>query len=250
MGRFLPWLALIGLLSAQECDIIFVVPNGSTGPGAGTRDNPAELNYAITNLLSPTIRRIYLGYGIYTLTRSLPLHTGLQLEGGFDPNQAWVKTNLYPTILFRAAVNPQPNPNRLVAIEGTNVSGFRIQDVEVYVEDAVALGGGTTTYALYLNGCSNYVVNRCRFSAGAGANGNPGANGAAGRNGAAGQIGERGDEDGGCCRLGGAGGNSWSAGLVAGGRGGDGGQRGTCGPGGQAFPGAAGQTGNPPSAQP
>lgn len=250
MSRLLLGLLWIGGLLAQECDIIYVTPNGATGPGAGTRDNPAELNYAISNLLTPTIRRIYLGYGIYTLTQPLPLHNGLELEGGFDPSQAWVKTNLYPTILFRAAVNPQSNPSRLVAIEGINVSGFRIQDLEVYVEDATALGAGTTTYALYLNGCSNYVVNRCRFSAGAGANGDPGQNGAAGRNGAAGQIGQQGDEDGGCCRAGGAGGNGWSGGLVAGGRGGDGGQRGTCGPGGQAYNGAAGQPGNPPTPQP
>lgn len=249
MGRFLWGLAGLALVWAQECDIIFVMPNGGTGPGAGTRDNPAELNYAISNLLTPTIRRIYLGYGIYTLTQPLPLHNGLQLEGGFDPSQAWVKTNLFPTILFRVAQNPTPNPNRLVAIEGVGVSNFRIQDIEVYVEDATALGAGTTTYALYLNGCSNYVINRCRFSAGAGANGNPGANGAAGRNGAAGGLGDRGDEDGGCCRSGGAGGNSWSGGLVAGGRGGDGGQRGTCGPGGQAFAGAPGQSGNPATAQ-
>ncbi len=222
---------IAGVVLAQECDILFVAPNGSTGPGSGTRDNPAELNYAISSLLTPSIRRLYLAYGIYTLNQPLPLVNGLQVEGGFDPAQAWVKTNLFPTILFRAAVNPQPNPSRLVAIEGLGVSGFRLQDLEVYVEDATALGAGTTTYALYLNGCSDYVINRCRFSAGAGANGDPGQNGAAGRNGAAGQIGQPGDEDGGCCRSGGAGGSSWSGGLVAGGRGGDGGQRGTCAPG-------------------
>ncbi|MEN3041368.1 MAG: PKD domain-containing protein [Bacteroidia bacterium] len=244
------WLVGVTLVWGQECDVIFVSPNGNTGPNVGTRDNPAELNYAITNLLTPTIRRIYLAAGIYTLNQPLPLHNGLQIEGGFLPAQGWIKTNLFPTILFRAAVNPQSNPSRLVAIQGINVSGFRIQDLEVYVEDATALGAGTTTYALYLNGCSNYIVNRCRFSAGAGANGNPGANGAAGRNGAPGQIGERGDEDGGCCRLGGAGGNSWSGGLVAGGNGGTGGARGTCGPFGSAFPGAPGQQGNPTTAQP
>lgn len=250
MHKFIQVWLILGLVLAQECDIIFVSPNGSTGPGSGTRDNPAELNYAIANLLTPTIRRLYLAYGIYTLTQPLPLHNGIQVEGGFDPAQGWLKTNLYPTILFRAAVNPQPNPSRLVAIEGIGVSGFRLQDLEVYVEDATALGAGTTTYALYLNGCSNYVVNRCRFSAGAGANGDPGQNGAAGRNGAAGQIGQPGDEDGGCCRSGGAGGNSWSGGLVAGGRGGDGGQRGTCGPGGQAYAGAPGAPGNPSTPQP
>jgi hypothetical protein len=249
--RIWGWLGLAaGLLWAQECDIIFVSPNGGTGPGTGTRENPAELNYAISNLLTPTIRRLYLAHGIYTLTQTLPLYNNLEIEGGFDPNQGWLKTNLFPTIIFRAAVNPTPNPNRLVAIAGVNVSGFRIQDVEVYVEDATPLGGGTTTYGLYLSGCSNYVVNRCRFSAGAGAPGDTGANGAAGRNGANGQIGQPGDENGPCCRAGGAGGSSWSGGLVAGGRGGDGGQRGTCGPFGTAYNGDPGQAGNPTSAQP
>jgi PKD repeat protein len=250
--RFWGWIGLaIGLLRAQECDIIFVAPNGGTGPGVGTRENPAELNYAISNLLTPTIRRLYLSYGIYTLTQTLPLHDNIEIEGGFDPNQGWLKTNLYPTILFRAAVNPTPNPNRIVGIAGVNVSGFRIQDIELYVEDATPLGGGTTTYGLYLSGCSNYVVNRCRFSAGAGAPGDPGANGAAGRNGADGQIGQPGDENGSCCRSGGAGGSSWSGGLVAGGRGGDGGERGTCGfLGSTAYNGDPGHAGNPTSAQP
>ena len=143
--RIWGWLGLAtGLLWAQECDIIFVSPNGGTGPGTGTRENPAELNYAISNLLTPTIRRLYLSHGIYTLTQTLPLYNNLEIEGGFDPNQGWLKTNLFPTIIFRAAVNPTPNPNRLVAIAGVNVSGFRIQDVEVYVvyvEDATPLGG-------------------------------------------------------------------------------------------------------------
>ena len=85
--RIWGWLGLAaGLLWAQECDIIFVSPNGGTGPGTGTRENPAELNYAISNLLTPTIRRLYLSYGIYTLTQTLPLYNNLEIEGGFDPN--------------------------------------------------------------------------------------------------------------------------------------------------------------------
>jgi hypothetical protein len=105
--RIWGWLGLAaGLLWAQECDIIFVSPNGGTGLGTGARENPAELNYAISNLLTPTIRRLYLSYGIYTLTQTLPLYNNLEIEGGFDPNQGWRKTNLFPTIIFRAAVNP------------------------------------------------------------------------------------------------------------------------------------------------
>ncbi len=247
-------LILLFFAEAQQCDIIYVAPNGSTTLPTGTRDNPADLNFAITNLLGPTTRKVYLAYGYYILDTTFTLVNGITLEGGFDPNNNWAKTNEFKTILFRTLNNPQLNPRRIVAVEGINLSNFRIQDIDILVDDATSLNDGTSLYGIYLNGCSNYVISRCFVNSGAAADGANGQDGLNGSDGADGSIGQPGEDDGPCCRTGGAGGSSWSGGLPgpAGGKGGDGGQRGTCSsawqctigsPDGSGFPGDPGQAG-------
>ena len=239
---------------AQECDIIFVSPNGAdTGaPGTvGTRLNPAELNFAVQNLLTPNIRRVYLAAGVYTLETVFPLQDSLLIEGGFDPAQDWAKTNLTPTFIYRDTFNIQTNPNRLVGFEGINVSNFRISELDIIVANAnlpdtsQTDNNGVSTYGIYLSGCSDYTINRCFVRAGNASNGVKGNFGQQGAAGADGGIGGPGDEDGPNGTAGGAGGESWSTicgGCAAGGAGGDGGAEGNCG-GGNSNPGAPGNDG-------
>ncbi|MDW8158687.1 MAG: hypothetical protein RML72_07405 [Bacteroidia bacterium] len=230
----------------QQCNIIYVAPNGATQGASGevgTAFMPADINYAI-NLLTPSTRKIYLAAGTYFLKQTFPLrNNNIEFEGGFDPSNNWAKTTGKITRIIRTRDNVTPNPNRLVAIEARNISGFRIQDVTIQVEDATPLQNSVSTYGVYINNCSNYTINRCIVIAGDAADGTKGADGANGRNGGNGRIGREGDEDGPCCRDGGAGGNAWSNGLVAGGRGGNGGQRGTIA---QGFNGDRGQDGFSP----
>jgi len=230
----------------QQCGLLYVSPNGATSGNAGTQANPAELNYALT-LLSPDIQHVYLANGTYRLNKTLSLHSDLVLEGGFDPQNNWAKTNASASIIFRTKDNPLDNPMRLVGIEGIGVKNITISDVQIIVSDATEIGFGTTVYGVYLSNSSDYCFNRCTIRAGNGADGQEGSKGADGQKGADGSNGETGQEDGGCCREGGNGGNSWSFGSFSGGKGGRGGEQGRprsfSNPSGRAFSGDRGEDG-------
>ncbi|MCX7605892.1 MAG: hypothetical protein N2170_01330, partial [Bacteroidia bacterium] len=225
------WLvgSVMAFLSAQECGIIYITPTGANSGVAGTRANPASLSYGLS-LVSPSARYLRLAVGTYTLNGPLSLSDSLIIEGGYLPGSNWQKTNTATTKLVRSTANVEPNPARLTAIQATGRRGFRLQDLEIEVANAPA--AGVSIYGLYLNGCRDYTIARCKIHAGKGGdgvNGLPGTNGAAGAPGQPGGLG---------CRrcdpttapytnLGGSGGNSWSSGLRAGGAGGNGGNRGT-----------------------
>lgn len=230
----------------QQCGLLYVSPNGATSGNAGTQANPAELNYALT-LLSPDIQHVYLANGTYRLNKTLSLHSDLVLEGGFDPQNNWAKTNASASIIFRTKENPLDNPKRLVGIEGIGVKNVTISDVQIIVSDASEIGFGTTVYGVYLSNSSDYRFNRCTIRAGNGADGQEGSKGSDGQKGADGSNGETGQEDGGCCREGGNGGNSWSSGSFSGGKGGRGGEQGKprsfSNPSGKAFSGDRGEDG-------
>lgn len=204
---------------AQQPNIIYVTP---TGAGTGTQASPASLAYAVAN--AGPGKQVRLAAGTYSLTNTFNMTSNLTLEGGYDP-VTWCKNSSLKSKIVRTSQNVTPNPNRLVAIAGTNISNFYIFDLEISTEDAV--GSGVTTYGVYLNGCSNYSIVRCKIQAGNGSNGANGTPGTNGANGANGAQGGGGDGDGSCCTGGGAGGNSWSAGTRRGGNGGNGGSQGS-----------------------
>jgi hypothetical protein len=157
------------------------------------------------------------------------------LEGGFDlSGPEPIKRSDGITRLLRQSGTPEANPCRLVAVQAIGKTGFELHDLYIEVENAsyTADGPGCSTYGLYLNGCSNYQIVRCRIHAGNATDGKPGDPVPNGRDGAPGQKGQDG------CRQcqpgvdpdnnqGGAGGSSWSGGAQAGGRGGNGGPIGT-----------------------
>ncbi len=224
--------SLLGLaqgVQAQQCNYIYVTPNGANSgqPGqVGTRTNPASLAFAISDLLSPSTQQIFMAVGVYTLDTTLNLVDGLTVEGGFLPNEAWAKTNRFATIIYRTATNPDTAPARVVGISGDGVQDFRIQDIRLFVEDVRPLANSTSAYGIRLNNCSNYVINRCFIRGSNAANGDRGVAGRDGRNGADGGAGGNGDCS--TCRPGGDGGDTWSATVpagqgAAGGDGGDGG---------------------------
>ncbi len=205
---------------SQNCDVIYVTPNGSAGAGAGTQTNPASLNHAFT-IAGPNAQ-IWLSGGDYNISNTINMQSNLTLEGGFDP-VTWEKTNTQVTRIIRNNQNIATNPNRLVAISCVNANLFNIQDIKIEVENAV--GDGVTVYGIYLNNCSFYNITRVNISAGNGSDGLPGIDGAPGINGLPGVNGGNGCTD--CTnaasRQGGAGGDS-GVGL-AGGNGGNGGIR-------------------------
>jgi hypothetical protein len=161
-----------------------------------------------------------------------------------------------------SAAPPKPIPAASSPSKPSEKTGFELHDLYIEVENAsyTADGPSCSTYGLYLSGCSNYQIVRCRIHAGDATDGKPGDPVSNGRDGAPGQKGQDG------CRQcqpgvepdnnqGGVGGSSWSGGAQAGGNGGNGGPIGTGrGPAGcfdlnfcngaSAPPGQPGQNGN------
>lgn len=204
----------------QECNIIYVSPNGN---GSGTRNSPTSIANAL-GLVVPGTDHIWMQVGQYSINAPIQLISGVTIEGGFNAG-TWEKTNTGITLIQRTNANVETNPNRLVAIEAVGLTDFHLHDLHIQGADAV--GNGITTYGIYLNGCSNYTLNRLRVTAGNGSNGVDGVAGVDGVNGVNGAAGLNGNACGSGNTGGGAGGSSWSGGSAAGGNGGDGGQEGT-----------------------
>lgn len=261
MKQYLFWLAL-GWALAQSCGYWYVSPTG-TATAAGTPADPLSLQAAITQATTSPIKHIRLAIGDYPLSAPLNVEDNIILEGGFDLSGPQpVKRSDGITRLRRLSGTPEANPCRLVAVQAIGKTGFELHDLYIEVENAsyTADGPSCSTYGLYLSGCSNYQIVRCRIHAGDATDGKPGDPVPNGRDGAPGQKGQDG------CRQcqpgvqldnnqGGVGGSSWSGGAQAGGNGGNGGPIGTGrGPaecwdlnfcnGASAPPGQPGQNGN------
>ncbi len=215
-------LFFIWQAQAQECGYVYVTPNGASTGAAGTRANPANFTYGLT-LMSAANNHMRMAQGTYIINGPVTMASNHTIEGGFDAN-TWIKSNTYETIIQRSSQNVESAPERLTAFRGINISGFRLQDLTIQVVNAP--GNGVSVYGLYLNGCSNYNVARCKISTGNASAGAAGITGAPGDNGAPGLPGEPGDAEGTCCRAPGAGGSGSFPGSFAGGIGGFGGQEG------------------------
>lgn len=217
-------LILVFLLSisvglAQECDIIYVSPNGS---GSGTKAGPTNLQNALT-LVGPGTDYIRMAEGTYNISNTLDLISNVTIEGGYDVT-TWQKTNNAVTKIYRDNSNVTPSPDRLIGLSAAGISNFGLHDISVEVQDAG--GTGVTTYGIYIDGCSNYTLSRVTSVAGNGSDGIDGSAGVDGVDGVDGGIGEDGNDCGDGNYAGGAGGSSWGGGASAGGNGGDGGPEG------------------------
>jgi PKD repeat protein len=209
-------------VGAQECGYVYVSPAGASSGSAGTKLNPASFTYGLT-LATPPNNIIRMASGNYNISNTVNVPSGLIIEGGYNAS-TWVKSNTTPTVIKRDSLNILNNPNRLIAFNCVNVSGFRLLDLTINTDNAT--GNGVSVYAIYLNGCSDYVISRCIVNAGKGSAGLPGNSGTPGMNGASGQDGEDGQEVGNCCRNGGAGAGGSFTGSNPGGNGGMGAERG------------------------
>jgi hypothetical protein len=219
-------------LNAQECGYIYVSPTGASSGNAGTKANPASLDYGLT-LAAGSVKHLRLAQGTYPVSNTIDIPNNVIIEGGFD-GTTWQKSNFYITSINRDSTNALSNPSRLIVFNGISKTGFRFQDLTINVADAG--GYGTSIYAFYLSDCSDYLISRCIINTGKGSDGLPGLPGVDGADGADGQPGETGDGtsslstyttgNGTCCNLGGLGAAPSYPGSFGGGNGGDGGLRG------------------------
>lgn len=225
--------------STTTCNVIYVTPSGSSA-AAGTKADPTNLPEALNRAAcSNTI--IKMAVGDYIISAPITTITSnITLEGGFDPANSWRKTSQAGvTRILRNTSNVDgcgDNAPRLVALQISNASNFRLQDLTVEVQNAPAAnsgcasGRGVSTYALYLSNCSGYTIVRCRFIAGNGSNGLPGANGSGFRaDGSPGSGGAGGT--GSTTRCGGCGGNGGAGTAASTGAAGGAGGSGCCGSG-------------------
>lgn len=201
---------------SQQCNIYYVSPNGN---GNGSTSSPMGLSSAISSGANSVLR---LASGTYTITNTLNIPSNITIEGGYDPS-TWIKSNYTQTIIRRTNANPTPAPARIVALQALNSSNFKLLDLTITTDDAP--GAGVSNYGIYLSGCNDYNITRCKITAGKGSNGINGGSGIDGANGVNGANGIAGQECGSVVGLGGLGGTSGAGGQ--GGNGGDGGQRGT-----------------------
>ncbi|MCS7086870.1 MAG: hypothetical protein NZ534_12430, partial [Bacteroidia bacterium] len=132
---------------APNCEVIHVTPNGSS-TAAGTASDPTNLQEALirSQCRGATIRLAGSQAGTtYTINNAITnITNNVTIEGGFDPVPGgWIKRSNFTSRILRTANNVQvQSGNRyLSAIELDNVSGFRLQDVTVEVEDAPAATG-------------------------------------------------------------------------------------------------------------
>lgn len=208
--------------NAQECGFVYVTPTGASSGSAGTRANPANFTYGLT-LLGGSNNIMRIAAGDYTISSTVSIPSNVTLEGGFNAT-TWIKSNANVSNIRRTSANILSNPNRLIALSLINVSNVNLLDLRITVDDAV--GDGVSTYGIYVNGCTNYVISRCVIDQGRGSNGSPGIAGAGGQPGADGGVGEPGEDEGNCCRNPGPGGSGSFPGSNAGGTGGFGAVRG------------------------
>jgi len=228
-----------GGLATNYSDIIHVSPTGGNS-GAATAADPVNLLTGM-GMLGGNADKMYLQAGTYVLTAPLAMQSNVQLIGGFNVN--WVKDNTALTTIFRDTSNVQPGPPRLIAINCSGISNFRLEALTIRTSNTFQ--AGVSTYGIYLNNCADYNIVRCRIvagNAGTGAPGAPGVGGALGENGQPGQLGEETDSGN---RVGGTGACCSYPGSNGGGNGGNGGERGTYDwpNDGEAFPGYSGTVG-------
>ena len=186
MISFLLLQAINSFVYAQECEIIHVTTTGASSGIAGTRLNPASLSHGLS-LVNSTHKRLWLATGTYSISSNLTLTDSLIIEGGFNSTN-WSKSNAAKSIIVRDNTNLVP-ANALIGIEGNSISGFRLQDISIVVDNAP--GNEISVYGLHLSNCSNYSIVRCEITTGAGSRGLNGSNGTVGQDGNDGQNSKR-----------------------------------------------------------
>lgn len=213
----------LGNINAQECNVVYVTPGGAASGTAGTKTTPASFLYGLS-LANSTDNKIYMAAGTYIVYNPINLKSDISIDGGYNAT-TWEKSNATSTSIYRDNSNMESSPDRLVAMYGISIYNFQLQDLTI--QCANAFGDGISSYGIYLSGCSNYNIIRCKIFSGNAGNGLNGSNGINGTGGAAGTSGQNGEEQGPCCTTAGIGGSGSFSGSYGGGDGGDGGDRGT-----------------------
>lgn len=217
-------------VASPNCDFAYVRPSGSGGVDAvdrGGPDNPyATLAYAISQLGGRI--HIRMATGTYSESLRVNIPSNVIIEGGYDAANGWRKiSDGTTTINFTANTGSggtvttyNSDTRHLIGMSATT-SGWTLQDLIITTANVTGTsssGNGSSNYALWINGSSNYKIVRCQItsgdaSAGLGRNNSSGFDGSNGSQGSVGGTGAGGNcTCGGDGTKGGAGGGSGGAG--------------------------------------
>lgn len=167
------------------CNVLYVTPTGSS-TGIGSKADPMDLETAMeVGACTGTI--IKMAVGDYVTDSTINKITSyLTLEGGFDPAINWDKVSTAgATRILRTATQSNtlvsssvvqgvgitnetgPNPE-VIAINVSNQTGFRFQDITVETEltnpgATMAANQGPNLYGVRLNSCDNYNIVRTQI---------------------------------------------------------------------------------------
>jgi len=149
-------------------DAIFVdTDDGNDGTADGTMDAPYKtLAAAIQAAQDAGKDQVYIGEGVYP--EDLTLVDGINLYGGYEPDQGWVRNLNYTT-----TVGASSNPLTCDGQTGIEIQGLRFQS-------SSATGNGASVMTGYLKGCQ-VLFAHCTFETGGGSDGANGANGSDGQ---------------------------------------------------------------------
>jgi len=182
--------------AGATCNVYFVTTNGSGTGLAAT--SPTTIQNALT-LANCSQSVIKMAIGTYNISTPLTITSNLTIEGGYSADFATKTSTAGATTINRTAVNVEglPDAGRLVALQATGATNFRLQDLTIRTENAPASTPsnpkGISTYGVYLNACSNYNIVRCQIFPGNSSSGQAGLAGSNGANGSAGVIGTKGN---------------------------------------------------------
>ena len=215
----------------QICDIIYVSTLGNNGNPGNAALPVATLSEALTRV-SGTRTNIRMAGGNYTENTILNILDDVHIDGGYSVAGAiWTKSSAITTTITFSGEETVGNVRHRIGLKADGVANWALHDLTIIttnISNQDPQNRGSSNYALWLNGASNYTISRCNITSGnaangvAGVNGNPGAQGGSGSQGGTGGCGA-GNSNGGVGGSGGSGGAGGSGGPGANGTNGSGG---------------------------
>jgi hypothetical protein len=191
--------------NAAACFSVYVDPvNGNNITGDGSPQKPFK---NLSNALGSvgTYKYIRIAQGTINETTILNIADSLIIEGGYVHDNAthtWKKSANVVTEIIGSGKGTTTVGSRstgyIIAFSANGKKDWALQDLTIRSASAASsdtIRGGYSSYAVYLNNCSNYSISRCIISSGNGAKGSKGQTGRAGANGS---VGTAGTESGGC----------------------------------------------------
>lgn len=220
----------IAVTSIPDCDFIYVSSTTGNDGNSGGPDNPVQTLAKAMTLVSGSRNYIKMAAGSYPQNQRLTIVTGLTIEGGFTVSGAeWTKSsNAITEITFPENANTVNQivggTRQLIGVVASGVSNWTLQDLKITTAAVTGVSSdnkGSSNYAVWINGCSNYNVIRCNITSGNASGGANGTTPSAGGGGVGGAGGSGGSAKKGCGNAGAGeggnaatGGNNYGAGAV------------------------------------